>query len=100
MHGRLNPSLFFRLVLATPHIHSTAQINMTERRPSGLERSPTAPSILSNGHFASVGAEGDAASYEHGVQVIDGDKEFKYAHPPQCLSLRLATIFIIAPHQC
>ncbi|KAJ5960642.1 uncharacterized protein N7479_007792 [Penicillium vulpinum] len=49
---------------------------MTERRPSGLERSPTAPSILSNGHFASIGAEGDAASYEHGVQVIDGDKEF------------------------
>ncbi|CAG8291176.1 unnamed protein product [Penicillium salamii] len=49
---------------------------MTERRPSGLERSPTAPSVLSNGHFASVGAEGDAALYEHGVQVIDGDKEF------------------------
>lgn len=55
---------------------------MTERRPSGLERSPTAPSVLSNGHFASVGAEGDAASYEHGVQVIDGDKEFKYDHLP------------------
>ncbi|EKV06783.1 Protein sey1 [Penicillium digitatum] len=49
---------------------------MIERRPSGLERSPTAPPILSNGHFASVGAECDSASYEHGVQVIDGNKEF------------------------
>jgi hypothetical protein len=55
---------------------------MTERRPSGLERSPTAPPILSNGHFASIGAEGDAASYEHGVQVIDENKEFKYNNPP------------------
>lgn len=53
---------------------------MAERRPSGLERSPTAPPILSNGHFASFGAEGDAVSYEHGVQVIDENKEFKYGH--------------------
>lgn len=53
---------------------------MAERRPSGLERSPTAPSVLSNGHFASIGAEGEAASYEHGVQVIDENKEFKYGY--------------------
>lgn len=55
---------------------------MAERRPSGLERSGTAPSVLSNGHFASVGAEGDLASYEHGVQVIDENKEFKYGYLP------------------
>jgi protein SEY1 len=33
-----------------------------------------------NGHFASVG--GDATTeehYEHGIQVIDEEKEFKYA---------------------
>lgn len=73
---------------------------MTERRPSGLERSPTAPSVLSNGHFASVGAEGDAAFYEHGVQVIDGDKEFKYAHLPRCRSSHSATVLIMALAQC
>lgn len=75
---------------------------MTERRPSGLERSPTAPSVLSNGHFASVGAEGDAASYEHGVQVIDGDKEFKYAHlpRPRYLPSRLAAVLVVSLAQC
>jgi len=29
-----------------------------------------------NGHFASVGENG-SANFEHGVQVIDEDKEFK-----------------------
>ncbi|KAI0479035.1 RHD3/Sey1 [Xylariaceae sp. FL0804] len=29
-----------------------------------------------NGHFASVGDAPAAAEYEHGIQVIDGDKEF------------------------
>lgn len=33
--------------------------------------------MATNGHFSSVG---DAnATYEHGVQVIDEEKEFKYA---------------------
>lgn len=35
-----------------------------------------------NGHFSSVGDEPSKAHYEHGIQVIDGDKEFKYAPPP------------------
>lgn len=30
-----------------------------------------------NGHFASQGQNGHA-NFEHGVQVIDEDKEFKY----------------------
>jgi hypothetical protein len=30
-----------------------------------------------NGHFAAVGDSPSAGSYEHGVQVIDEDKEFK-----------------------
>ena len=33
-----------------------------------------------NGHFASVGENGKA-NFEHGIQVIDEDKEFKYAAP-------------------
>lgn len=31
-----------------------------------------------NGHFAAIGGDSDKASYGHGVQVIDEDKEFKY----------------------
>ena len=30
-----------------------------------------------NGHFAAVGDEPDAQNYEHGIQVIDGEKEYK-----------------------
>jgi hypothetical protein len=39
---------------------------------------PTSPATNMNGHFASVG--GDAQTddhYEHGIQVIDEEKEFK-----------------------
>lgn len=37
----------------------------------------TAPSVTPvNGHFAAVGEDGEG--FEHGVQVIDEDKEFKY----------------------
>ncbi|PGH17667.1 protein SEY1 [Helicocarpus griseus UAMH5409] len=32
--------------------------------------------MVANGHFAAVGDRHDAGSYEHGVQVIDEDKEF------------------------
>jgi hypothetical protein len=31
-----------------------------------------------NGHFASIGDNREVADYEHGVQVIDEEKEFKY----------------------
>lgn len=30
-----------------------------------------------NGHFSAVGDKSAGGSYEHGVQVIDEDKEFK-----------------------
>lgn len=50
-------------------------------RPA-TSRAFTAPpeGMSVNGHFASVGQNG-TASFEHGVQVIDEDKEFKYACP-------------------
>jgi hypothetical protein len=32
-----------------------------------------------NGHFSAVGDVPAAGNYSHGVQVIDEDKEFKYA---------------------
>lgn len=48
----------------------------TPRRPSA-SRYPTAPSVMTmNGHFANVGDEPTKEQYEHGIQVIDGDKEF------------------------
>lgn len=47
-------------------------------RRMAVNRSLTAPDKMAvNGHFASVGQNG-TANFEHGVQVIDEDKEFKY----------------------
>ena len=41
----------------------------------------TAPDkVAVNGHFASAGQNGKA-NFEHGIQVIDEDKEFKCALP-------------------
>ena len=34
-----------------------------------------------NGHFAAVG-NGPTADYEHGIQVIDDDKAFKFVTHP------------------
>lgn len=46
-------------------------------RPSISMRSATAPEMANvNGHFASAGQNGHA-DFQHGVQVIDEDKEFK-----------------------
>jgi hypothetical protein len=48
------------------------------RRPSAASRFPTAPSIMTmNGHFAGVGDAPTKEQYEHGIQVIDEEKEFK-----------------------
>ncbi|KAF2092883.1 protein SEY1 [Rhizodiscina lignyota] len=41
---------------------------------------------MMNGHFASVGEEGTREQYEHGVQVVDEDKEFN-PHISQYLAL-------------
>lgn len=47
-------------------------------RPPALGRH-TSPSVMSvNGHFAPVSGESPTREqYEHGIQVIDEDKEFK-----------------------
>lgn len=42
--------------------------------------------MATNGHFASIGAESDQGAYEHGVQVIGEDKEFKYVVLSDALS--------------
>lgn len=51
-----------------------------ERRPSHNIRHPTAPSVMSvNGHFANMGENPTKEQYEHGIQVINENQEFKYA---------------------
>ncbi|KKA19276.1 Protein sey1 [Rasamsonia emersonii CBS 393.64] len=44
--------------------------------PHAVSSDTTAPSVGTNGHFASIGDHNDPAAYEHGVQVIDEDKQF------------------------
>ena len=55
-----------------------------ERRPSAATKFPTAPSIMTingNKHFANVGDAPSKEQYERGIQVINEEKEFKYALP-------------------
>lgn len=48
-------------------------------RPQTNNRHPTAPSVMTvNGHFASANEKPTAEHYEHGMQVINEDQEFKY----------------------
>ncbi len=50
-----------------------------ENRPPVSNRHPTAPSVMTvNGHFANVGEKATEEQYEHGIQVINEDQEFKY----------------------
>ena len=48
-----------------------------QNRPGNV-RHPTAPSMMMNSHFAGVGENASKEAYEHGIQVIDEDKVFKY----------------------
>lgn len=58
--------------MATDHLAVGGQA-----RP-GTVRHPTAPSMMMNSHFAGVGEDASKEAFEHGVQVIDEDKVFKY----------------------
>ena len=50
-----------------------------ENRPPTNNRQSTAPSVMTvNGHFAGVGEIPTKSAYEHGIQVIDEDQNFKY----------------------
>jgi hypothetical protein len=49
-----------------------------DTRPQSIVRHPTAPTVMTvNGHFAGVGEEPTTEQYEHGIQVIDEDQNFK-----------------------
>lgn len=55
-----------------------------ENRPPANNRHPTAPSVMTvNGHFANVGEKATKEQYEHGIQVINENQDFKYVIEPQ-----------------
>lgn len=57
------------------------EVNGSGQRPE-IVTQPSTGSV--NDHFAAVGAAATPGQYEHGIQVIDEDKQFKYG----CSSLR------------
>ena len=57
-----------------------------QSRPSNVKHH-TSPSLMMNSHFAGVGDNADKQAYEHGIQVIDEDKMFKYVMAPKASSL-------------
>lgn len=59
---------------ASPSPHQRAE---GPRRPSNT-RHGTAPPKIMNGNFANIGEKPTAENYEHGIQVINEDQEFKY----------------------
>jgi hypothetical protein len=52
------------------------KVNGSER-PS-ITQHQSSPSLMMNAHFAGVGENAPKEAYEHGIQVIDEDKMFKY----------------------
>lgn len=60
---------------------ASGNINGHDDRPFAVSRHQTAPSVMTmNGNFANVGDAPTKEQYEHGIQVIDEQKEFKYAN--------------------
>lgn len=62
-----------------------------QSRPSNIKHH-TSPSLMMNSHFAGVGDNADKQSYEHGIQVIDEDKMFKYVVVPDTWCLWRGTM--------
>lgn len=68
-------------------------------RPQTNNRHPTAPSVMTvNGHFASANEKPTAGQYEHGMQVINEDQEFKYVSRMGNGQLPLGPSFVLTTH--
>ena len=64
--------------MATSPSSTNGTLSPADKRRASILRSQTAPNVMAvNGHFASVGQNGKIDNFEHGIQVIDEDKEFK-----------------------
>lgn len=70
----------------------------TSRRPSAAaSKLPSAPTVLTmNDHFARPGQTVTAEQYDHGIQVIDEDKEFKYVKIPLMSNFRVLPLTVLA----
>jgi hypothetical protein len=56
---------------------SPTELKTRNRRPTLPLGLGSAPGKIMNGIYAAEGAGDSAGMYEHGIQVIDGDKSFK-----------------------
>ena len=78
----LTTKLFFPHTCSCPRLYhsimASDNLKVNGSRPGNV-RHPTAPGMMMNAHFANVGEDASKEAYEHGVQVIDEDKVFKYA---------------------
>ncbi|CAG8957407.1 hypothetical protein HYFRA_00011388 [Hymenoscyphus fraxineus] len=60
--------------MASPNTSRTSANG--QRRPSAASRYTAPPAMSMNGHFASVGDAPTKETFEHGIQVIDEEKQF------------------------
>ncbi|KAH7058956.1 GTP-binding protein Sey1 [Macrophomina phaseolina] len=61
--------------MASPALQVPNGSNSATPRPQ-ISSSHSTPSVVMNGHFAAVGDNATAEQYDHGIQVIDENKEF------------------------
>ena len=75
---------------------SSQSSTLSPARRGTANRSLTAPDKMNvNGHFASAGQNGKA-DFEHGIQIIDEDKEFKYATREGCCGAVATTLLQVS----
>lgn len=61
--------------MASPALQVPNGSNSASPRPQ-MSSSHSTPSVVMNGHFAAVGGNATVEQYDHGIQVIDENKEF------------------------
>ena len=79
---------------------ASSERSRSDSRPTTNGRHPTAPTVMTmNSHFANVGEAGTKEQYEHGIQVIDEDQNFKYviAIPRSAPSSLVVLVTIFRP---
>ena len=75
---------------------SSQSSTLSPTRRGTVNRSLTAPDKMNvNGHFASAGQNGNA-DFEHGIQIIDEDKEFKYVTREGCSGAVATTLLPVS----
>lgn len=65
----------------THHAMADALLKANGPHRPGNVKHPSAPSLMMNAHLPRVGEDAPQEAYEHGIQVVDEDKVFKYVCP-------------------